>query len=146
MELFTSARLEMSERARFITLVTALEALSVQVEYGDEVMTALDAAARCLIASKELAGVDKDQLQASLIGRIKHLRKESVRQAILRTVGEHVKDRATMAMIDEAYGGRSKMLHEGLRVANLHELTTTVESVLRHVYASLVGLTLVRPA
>jgi hypothetical protein len=145
MELFTSARLEMSERARFITLVTALEALSVQVDYGDDVATALEEAVKVLVASKELEGEEKDGLRASLSGRLRQLRQESVRQAINRVVRDHLKDREAVRFVDDAYGVRSKMLHEGLRVANLHELTTGLEAVLRRLYSAIVGLPLARP-
>jgi hypothetical protein len=37
MEFYASARMESTERARFIGVMTALEAISVQPDYGDKV-------------------------------------------------------------------------------------------------------------
>lgn len=51
MEFYASARLEVTERARFISLMTALEALSEQLDYGDEIAKLLAQMARQLKSS-----------------------------------------------------------------------------------------------
>ncbi len=51
MEFFAAARLEITERARFISLMTALEALSVQQDYGDEVSSLLTELSRQIESS-----------------------------------------------------------------------------------------------
>lgn len=142
MEFYASARMEASERARFIALVTALEALSVQRDYGDDVASILAELAARLEASPSFAGEEKASMRNSLSGRIKQLRQESVRQAIVRTVQEHISDRETIRFVDEAYGVRSKILHEGLRAPEVHTLTHRLESVLRQVYSAILGLPL----
>lgn len=145
MEFYASARMESSERARFIGLMTALEALSVQHDYGDELAGVLDELASQLEASPLLAGTEKAALKSSLSGRLKQLRQESVRQAIQRTVKDYVDDRDTVKFIDEAYGVRSKILHEGTRAPELYALTHRVEDVMRQIYSAMLGLPLDRP-
>jgi hypothetical protein len=145
MELYASARLEMSERSRFITLMTALEAISVQTIYDTKVAEALKEAAHCLEMSPHLTGSGQAVVD-SLSGRIRGLQQESVRQAIVRTVNHHLPHRDDIAFVDEAYGIRSKMLHEGLKVADLHQVTYRLESMLRRIYADIIGVTLEVPA
>jgi hypothetical protein len=142
LELYAAARMELTERARFITLVTALEALCVQREYGSNV----DALVRELVGHAErFQGIDDDALKASLIGRIRQLRTESVRQAILRTVRENISEGDAVGFVDEAYGTRSKILHEGVRIESLHETSSRFDDVLRRIYSSLFGLSLRTP-
>jgi hypothetical protein len=145
MEFYASARMESTERARFIGLMTALEALSVQRDYGEDVAAVLDRLASELEHSPPLAGEDKEQVRGSLASRVRQLRQESVRQAIIRVVKDYVGDRDTIRFIDQAYGVRSKILHEGLRATDLHELTNRVEDVLRQIYSTLLSLPPVRP-
>lgn len=145
MEFYASARMESSERARFIGLMTALEALSVQRDYEDEVGGVLEELATQLEASPIFAGTDKAALRASLLGRLKQLRQESVRQAIKRTVVDYLGDRETARFIDEAYGVRSKILHEGMRAPELYALTHRVEDVMRRIYSAMLSLPLDRP-
>ena len=145
MEFYASARMESTERARFIGLMTALEALSVQRDYGDELAGVLEELATQLESSPVLAGTDKATLRTSLSGRLKQLRQESVRQAIKRTVMDYVGDRETVRFIDEAYGVRSKILHEGMRAPELYALTHRVEDVMRQIYSAMLDLPLDRP-
>ena len=145
LEFYASARMETTDRARFIGLMTALEALSVQYDYGDDIGSLLTELASRLEESPLLQGDDKASLRSSLSGRLKGLRQESVRQAIVRAVREHMNDKETFRFVDEAYGVRSKILHEGLRAAELTNLTHRLEDVLRTIYSSILGLPLGRP-
>ena len=145
MEFYAASRMESTERARFIGLMTALEALSVQRDYGDEIAEVLANLATQLEGSPSLAGDDRALLRSSLSSRLKQLRQESVRQAILRTTKEFISDRKTIRFIDEAYGVRSKILHEGMRAPELHVLTHRVEDIMRQIYSAMLGLPLDRP-
>lgn len=142
MEFFGAARLEGTQRARFISLITALEALAEQSDYGDEVGHVLIDIANHLDSHPTLQGPDKERLRASLSGRVKQLRRESVRQAILRTVREYVDDADTIVFVDDAYGLRSKMLHEGHHAAELPSLCNRLEAVLAQVYSKILRLPL----
>jgi len=145
MEFYASAGMESTERARFIGLMTALEALSVQRDYVDHIGEILDDLACQLERSPLLAGEGNASLRTSLSSRLKQLRQESVRQAILRTVKEQIDERETIRFIDEAYGVRSKILHEGLRAPELHAYTRRVEDIMRQIYSAMLGQPLDRP-
>ncbi|PLS80216.1 MAG: hypothetical protein CYG59_09170 [Chloroflexi bacterium] len=145
MEFYASARMEVTERARFIGLMTALEALAMQRDYGDEIATLLANLASQLELAPALAGAEKASLRSSLSSRVKQLRQESVRQAIIRTLKQYVADKDIARFVDEAYGVRSKILHEGLKVAELHALTYRLEDIMRQIYAAILGLPLARP-
>lgn len=142
MEFFAAARLEVTQRARFISLMTALEALAEQSDYGEEIGGVLLDIASQLESHPTLQGPDKERLRASLSGRVKQLRKESVRQAILRSVREHIDDVETLRFVDDAYGLRSKMLHEGHHVAEVPNLCNRLEVVLVQAYSSILQLPL----
>jgi hypothetical protein len=146
MEFFAAARLEATDRARFISLMTALEALAVQKDLGDEIGGILNTLAEQLESAPRLQGPEDERLRASLSGRLRQLRQESVRQAILRTTREHIQDREAEQFVDNAYGIRSKMLHEGHRVAELHTLEAPLEAILVRLYSSIMGLPLRLPA
>lgn len=148
LEFFASARMESTERARFIALIVALEALSVQRDYAEtlpKLPALLDKLATRVEGAALLKGQQYESIRASLSSRLKQLRFESVRQAIVRTVKTHIKDKAAIKFVDDAYGIRSKILHTGLREPQLHELTHRLEGIMRQVYSSLLGLPLVRP-
>jgi len=139
-----SARMETTERARFIGLMTALEALSVQEDYGDEIAELLGNLASQLENSSELAGEDRAAVRLSLVGRLRGLRRESVRRAILREM-DRLKDEKTTAWLDEVYGKRSDLLHEGSEIPDLPAITHRLEDVIRQIYALTLNLPLDQP-
>ena len=49
-----------------------------------------------------------------------------------------------LGFVDEAYGVRSKILHEGLRAPELSTMTQRLEDIIRQIYASMFELPLVR--
>jgi hypothetical protein len=142
MEFFAAAGLEATGRAQFISLMTALEALAEQRDYGDEIGGIFVDLAQQLESDPLLQEPDNKPLRASLSGRIRQLRKESVRQAILRTVREHVDDPEAMKFIDHAYDLRSKMLHEGYQIRELPELSSGLRNILIQMYSSVLKLPL----
>ena len=142
MEFFAAARLEITERARFISLMTALEALSEQHDYGKEIASLLAGLAFQLESSPLLAGQDKNDMRDSLSNRLKNLRTESVRRAIKRTVQKHLSDENIIRSIDEAYNIRSKILHEGIMMPDLDSITHRLEDSIRQIYSSILGLQL----
>lgn len=142
MGFYASARLENSEQARFIGLMTALEALSEQRVHEDKIKGVIDELVSTLQTHPALAGNDKKSVRDSLCGRVKSLCRESVRQAILRTVRQHVNEDVTVKFVDEAYGVRSKILHEGVKAEEISSLTHKLEGVLREIYAAMLGLPL----
>lgn len=146
LEFFASSRMEATERSRFISLVVALEALSVQRDHAatfPELPDFLDGLATQLRTAPFLTESKHDAVRESLTGRVKQLRHESVSHAIRRTIGPHVKeDKETVRFIVDAYTTRSKILHEGMSEPELHVMRTRLEEVMRELYASMLGLPL----
>jgi hypothetical protein len=112
----------------------------VQRDYGDQISAVLDGLAFQLDAHESLGGDAQTPLRQSLAGRIRQLRQESVRQAIIRTVRAYSEDNELVRFIDEAYGVRSKILHEGARVTNLDDLIQRTESIIRSLYSRHFGV------
>lgn len=140
LELFASASLESNDRARFVMAVSALEPLAVQQDLGPEVSTAVDTLA---LALSDDTAVPTD-LKNSLRGRLLQLKQESVRQALKRQCRRWFpNNHDAWKSLDQAYGLRSELLHEG-RPADLDillaEQTRTVANCLRAIYEMEFGL------
>ncbi len=140
MEIFAGARLEASERARFLAVVSAFEPLGQDEQsLGPEVDQFV---AGCLERLREESAISEPG-RASLEGRLQSLRRESVRQALRRVVRQALPQRKdTLILFDEAYSLRSQIVHAG-RPDNLdvdleHE-GRRVAQLLRQIYASLLG-------
>lgn len=134
MELYCAALLELNERARFVTMVSALEPLAKQENLGSEVSTFVE---NTVAALENIDGIEVG-IRASLKGRLYQLRNESVRQALLRLsrtwfpMREDVRQR-----IDSAYALRSELLHEGTLLdpdIDISAETTQISKVLRAIF------------
>jgi len=137
MEIFASAKFESSERAKFVAMVTALEAICKQREYGNEVEVFIKAAK----ALPEFASLfDQEQsIKDSFASRISNFKRESVRQSIHRKLRECGVEKEEIKQVDEAYGIRSQILHEGLLERRLLERTEFIEKIVRRVYSNILG-------
>jgi len=95
MEIFSSSQLEITTRAKFISLITSLEALSLQKsykEYTDHVKDKIDE----LIEAMQNEENIPEKIRNSLTGKIKReMSIESVRQAIIDVVLKNTKDANT---------------------------------------------------
>jgi len=85
-ELFAAARIETTERTRFLGLVSSLEPLAVQQKYENVELIALISTFKESILNSMINGKIRD----SLVGRIEQLKKESISMAIKRLVEETV--------------------------------------------------------
>lgn len=134
MELFVAAALESNDRAKFVMAVSALEPLAAQESLGPEVATVVDDLIARLAATTTIAS----DLRHSLEGRLRQLKRESVRQALKRLCEQWLPGEANAwAQLDRAYALRSEMLHEGrpqdLDIL-LSEETTQASNLLRRIY------------
>ncbi|NMG77720.1 hypothetical protein [Aromatoleum diolicum] len=134
MELLAASTLESNDRARFVMAVSALEPLAQQAPLGDEVDRFVERA----LADLRADGALPLHLRASLEGRLRQLRTESVRQALSRLCAKWFPgDRTARDTIDHVYALRSEILHEG-RVSDLDTLlgveTLKVRQYLRRIY------------
>lgn len=135
-ELFASARLETTERARFIGLVSSLEPIAIQDSIeNDEFIRLIDE------YKKRVSSLDLDKsLRDSLIGRINQLKKESIGRSIQKLVLRCLPDDpVSMEIIKEAYNIRSQILHNGSTDADLSQKTNQVETVIRKIIECLIS-------
>jgi len=142
MEIFAAAKLEISDRAKFLGLVSSLEPLAAQANYPDSVLRLVDGF-RAQVRSTDLANVSQEEasrIKTLLDSRLKDLERESIRQALLLTIREVFPgDNDSLKTIDDAYALRSKMLHEGTTDPYLDRKTHAVETILRRLYATRIG-------
>ncbi len=141
LEFFVSAGLESTPSARFVMLMTSLESLAIQLENGAQVEALIE---KLVEHTAGDAALDVP-IRNSLIGRIRDLRRESVRQAIIRTVRTELADDAAVKFVDRAYASRSAILHTGARVPDLDLLITGLGEIMRRIFVSILGLELRTP-
>lgn len=144
MEIFCSARLESSQRAIFLTLVSALEPLAREASLGERVGTLVSECVAKLRMSEDIP----TDLRASLEGRLLQLRQESIRQALKRLARETLPNQPDAAqVIDEAYTLRSQIIHSGVPTdldIDLDRESRLVSRVIRDMYASMLDRKLAR--
>ena len=144
MEIFCAARLESSQRAVFLALVSALEPLAQEAPLGEAVDQFV---AECVNLLKATANIPPD-LRASLEGRLKQLRQESIRQALKRLAREALPDQPEVAeAVDEAYALRSQLIHSGVPSdldIDLGRESRSVSAIIRDIYAKLLNRSLAR--
>lgn len=142
MEIFCSSSLEASDRARFLTAVSALEPLAESRHLGSDIDTLVRLWKDSLLTVPAMG----TQLRSSLEGRLEGLRRESIRQALRRIVVEVLPDVASAPrLVDAAYGLRSQMIHEGQLSdydVDLPDQVNKVGALLRLIYSKRVGLAL----
>lgn len=142
MEIFSASQLEITSRAKFISLITSLEAISLQKsykEYTDHVKEKIDE----LIEAIKNEDNIPENVRNSLIGKIKReMSIESVRQAIIDVVLKNTKDANNKNLFDKAYGVRSSLVHDGKSDDNIEELSRSVSSMIREIFSSCLNLEL----
>jgi hypothetical protein len=145
MEIFSGARLEASDRAKFLAIVSALEPLAGERPLGADVDQLVDV---YLEELKEASGLTSN-VRSSLEGRVNQLRKESIRQALRRLVRDALPERPeAVELIDNAYALRSQIVHSGrpgdLDV-DLERESRRVSNIIREIYSSRLGRNLLSP-
>jgi len=146
MEIFASSSLEASDRAAFLTAVSALEPLAEEQALGQAVDAFVDG---CRLSLRAAPSIDQ-QHRASLEGRLNQLRRESIRQALRRFISTRLPDHPTAPDVaDSAYGLRSELIHNG-RLSDydvdLAAETQKISNLLRLIYARSLALSLHAPA
>ena len=132
MELFTSAKLETTDRAKFVGLVSALEPLVQQEHYANQELEKL---VNSFV--KQLTDTSiPDKIKRSVEGRIRDLKKESISQAMQRIVQESIPaNEKAVSIIKDAYNIRSTILHEGSTDADLEQKSNEIENIIRQIYS-----------
>jgi len=140
MELFASARLETTERARFVGLVSSLEPLAQSEAYENaELKELVDS----FVAQLNKTTSIPENIKSSLNGRINGLKKESISQAIRRLVKDHFPENPdAVSTVEEAYKIRIKILHDGAFDADLEQKSNEIEDIIRQIYSRILKLEL----
>ena len=129
-ELFTSSRLESTERAKFVGLISSLEPLCEQKDYEIPDLVNDIKELKSIISKKNY----DDKIKNSILGRIDGLKKESVSQSIKRTIEKYFpNNNETLETIIDAYNTRSKILHEGLIDPDINIKNYKVEEIIRQI-------------
>lgn len=129
-ELFTSSRLESTERAKFVGLISALEPLCEQKDYEIPDLVNEIKELKSIISKTNY----EEKIKNSILGRIDGLKKESVSQSIKRTIEEYFpNNKETLETIIDAYNTRSKILHEGLVDPDINIKNYKVEEIVRQI-------------
>jgi len=142
MEIFCSSHLEASDRAIFLSTVSALEPLVKASPLGSAVDAFID---DCLDQIKKHKKIQPEYLQ-SIQGRLNDLRKESIGQALKRLIRENLPDEVLAPkIIDNAYDLRSQLIHSGMPDdldVDFSAETRKVSSIVRKLYAKELGFTI----
>jgi hypothetical protein len=139
MELFTSARLEATERTRFLGLVSSLEPMSTQEPYGEEVTILVEQ----YLSMLKKSSISED-VRNSLRGSIQRLKNESVGFAIKKLIRNSFPgDNEAIALVSNAYDVRSKILHNGQVDNDLDLITNNLEGLVRRLIAYRLNQTLI---
>lgn len=136
MELCASARFEADNRAKLVLLVSALEAIAEQQSFDTE-LTELITNLSKIISDFTIS---EASLKESLLGQVQNLKRESSRRAIKRKLREAGLSDEELAFVEVAYGARSKIVHEGLRVPELNAMTAELDRIIQRVYSHEVDL------
>lgn len=143
MEIFCAARLESSQRAVFLALVSALEPLAQEAPLGESVDQFV---AECVTQLR--ASAIPKELRASLEGRLNQLRQESIRQALKRLASETLPNQPEApAAVDEAYALRSQLIHSGVPPdldIDLERESQSISAIIRDIYANILNRSLAR--
>ncbi len=109
MEIFAGARLETSERAKYLLMVSSLEPLAKPESLG----VTVDSFVADTINTLKNSDIE-ESVKNSLMVRVKSLREESIGQSLRRLVKEILPE-ITKApkIINEAYAIRSQLAHSG---------------------------------
>ena len=145
MELYCAAYLDLNQRSRFITLVSAIEPLAEQKDLTSEVSSFVECALCVLQDSPEI----DNSLRPSLEGRLKELQRESVTQAIRRLFEKRFPNSKDIyKKFSYAYTARSDLLHYGEAKDPKFDIATEsvqISKILRALYSQSLGKSFQRP-
>ena len=148
MEIFCASQMEVTNRARFITLISSLEIFASPKEYSNEVKKMIENLQK--IVSETIEESDNQEMKLvkdSLKGRLKHLKEESITQSLKRFITESFEGSNDFSnVIDEAYSLRSRIVHGGQSDPYLDQKIYEVQNIMRQLYARRVGSQLISPA
>lgn len=115
LELVNSSHFEITGRARFLTLVTAIEVLCERKRSSDAIQGLVD------VALKAVAAYPEGQDRQSVINRISDIKKESIARACKSHIGNLLGMEAA-SQFGKFYNARGEIIHEGKFVEELETM------------------------
>jgi hypothetical protein len=141
MEIFAGAKLETSERATYLAMVSALEPIAKAKPLGETVNIFVAKIIDDLNNTEDIS----QNLRNSLSGRIQQLCNESIRQSLKRFAKEVLPEMPNASsVIEEAYAIRSQIVHNGRPSdldIDLNEKLHEIEEIILAIYEKSMGLT-----
>ena len=137
MEVFAASKLETSERAKLLSMVSSFELLASRKRHGKEVKEFLNQVLKELKLDDQ---IDKE-IKNSISSSIGSLKKESISQSLKRFVTEVVPEiQNASSIIDEAYKLRSQIIHSGRPKDSDIDISDTMaglETIIRSIYSKI---------
>jgi hypothetical protein len=140
-EIYASSFFDISQRSRFITLITAVEALLEPARRSDPAQSLVDE----LFAKTEAGAVD-EATRASIKGSLEWLRSESISQAGRALTNSLLPDKlydgkSASAFFTMCYELRSKIVHRGTagNDVDVWQLASLVEEFVAHLLIASLG-------
>lgn len=139
MEIFSGARLELSQRSQFLAIVSALEPLAKKRELEPELIKFIDSCIDRLNEDNLISEGKKESIR----NRLALLKTESIRQSILGLIRETLpKSEKALKIIDEAYKVRSAIVHKGQPDEldlDLSKFGNIVRNIIRDLYSNMLN-------
>jgi len=122
MELMTSSFFESSSRARFLTLVLAVESILTPEYRPSEVQSVIDD-----LKERTKCSNLKEQEISSILGTLNWLYKDSISQSLKKMAQNHLHDKTyedlpSDKFIQKCYEARSKLVHSGVVNESKHNI------------------------
>lgn len=137
MEIFAASKLETSERAKFLSMVNALELLPSRKKHKKEINDFINNIQTLL---KENEKID-NEIKHTLASSIGNLKKESITQSLKRYVSEILPEKeGAEGIIDAAYKIRSQIVHAGRPKdtdKDINEVMAELENIIRTIYSKI---------
>jgi len=134
MELFAAARMESSERAKLISMISSLEMLPNKKSLGDEVKKFIRQTLKELKNNEQIDVGIKNSISSS-IGKLKN---ESITQSLKRYVNEMLPEIPDgQFTIEKAYQIRSQIVHSGRADdsdIDLNDIISRIEHIIRAIF------------
>lgn len=151
--LYSASHYEVSDNAKFITLVNVLEALKKQEEIPDATKEVLKSAKLLIKEKRDLCKKNSEEWieLEHLISRTGQLKKQSVKKSIKKFISEIIKEnielgdqKETSKKISDIYDLRSKLLHDSIAdyekiKKELHFLIGFIPKLLEYLYQKEAG-------
>jgi hypothetical protein len=115
MEIYNLSHFESSLRARFVTLITAVECISKPQDQASEIKDLVERLTKLAEADDVIRRLNNENraLRESFLGRLKGLKKESIGKACERIVFARLGE-SGKSQFKEWYDTRSKIVHTGV--------------------------------